>query len=73
MPPMPSVTAPTKTSKRGDGLLLLAFLLSGAAGLGYEILWTRLLGIALGSEILAIFGVLAGFFLGLAIGAFALQ
>lgn len=60
-------------SKSSDALLLLAFLLSGTAGLGYEILWTRLLGVALGSETLAVFGVLAGFFLGLAVGAVALQ
>jgi len=32
-------------------------------------LWTRLLGLCLGSEILAVFGVLAGFFCGLALGA----
>ncbi|PID38751.1 MAG: hypothetical protein CSA24_00295 [Deltaproteobacteria bacterium] len=64
---------PNDPQRSSDALLLLAFLLSGTAGLGYEILWTRLLGVALGSEILAIFGVLAGFFLGLAVGAFALQ
>ena len=45
-----------------DRWLLGAFVLSGAAGLGYEILWTRLLGLALGSETLGVLGVLAGFF-----------
>ncbi|MBW2733264.1 MAG: hypothetical protein JRH20_12795 [Deltaproteobacteria bacterium] len=58
---------------RGDALLLGAFLLSGTAGLSYELLWTRILSIGLGSEVLAVFGVLAGFFWGMAIGAFALQ
>lgn len=56
-----------------DRWLLGAFVLSGAAGLGYEILWTRLLGLALGSETLGVLGVLAGFFGGMAIGAAALH
>lgn len=56
-----------------DRWLLGAFVLSGAAGLGYEILWTRLLGLALGSETLGVLGVLAGFFGGMAIGAAVLH
>ena len=52
-----------------EGLLSLAFLLSGAAGLGYEMLWTRLLALGLGSEMSAVLGVLAGFFGGLALGS----
>jgi spermidine synthase len=56
-----------------DRWLLLAFFLSGAAALGYEILWTRLLSLALGSETLGILGTLAGFFGGLALGSFALH
>lgn len=52
-----------------DHLLLAAFALSGAAALGYEILWTRLLALALGSEMLGILGTLAGFFAGLALGS----
>jgi spermidine synthase len=56
-----------------DRWLLGAFVLSGAAGLGYEILWTRLLSLALGSETLGVLGVLAGFFGGMAIGAAALH
>lgn len=55
--------------QRNDRLLLLAFVLSGAAALGYEILWTRLLSLALGSEILGVLGALAGFFGGLAAGS----
>lgn len=49
-------------------MLLLAFVASGLAALGYEILWTRLFALALGSETMAILGVLAGFFGGLALG-----
>ncbi len=56
-----------------DRWLLGAFVLSGAAGLGYEILWTRLLTLALGSETLGVLGVLAGFFGGMALGAAALH
>jgi len=56
-----------------DRLLLVAFFFSGAAALGYEILWTRLLSLALGSETLGILGTLAGFFGGLALGSFALH
>ena len=52
-----------------DGALLLAFFLSGAAALGYELLWTRLLGFALGSETVGMLATLAGFFGGMAIGA----
>lgn len=56
-----------------DRLLLFAFLLSGAAALGYEILWTRLLSLALGSETLGVLGTLAGFFGGLALGSWWLH
>lgn len=59
------------SSARGpsDRLLLLAFVLSGAAALGYELLWTRLLGLTLGHETYGVLGTLAGFFLGMAVGA----
>ncbi|MEM9454653.1 MAG: hypothetical protein AAGF11_10775 [Myxococcota bacterium] len=56
-----------------DRWLLGAFVLSGAAGLGYEILWTRLLALTLGSETLGVLGGLAGFFGGMALGAAALH
>src|ERR1700704_2508682 len=46
---------------------------SGFAGLGYEIVWTRQLSLALGTEMMAVLGALAGFFAGLALGAFALD
>lgn len=57
----------------GDRLLLLAFFLSGAAALGYELLWTRLLGLSLGSETLGVLATLAGFFGGMAVGAWVLH
>jgi spermidine synthase len=45
--------------------------LSGFAGLGYEIVWTRLLAVSLGHEIVAALGVLAALFGGLALGSLA--
>ncbi|MDB5651174.1 MAG: putative Spermine/spermidine synthase family protein [Hyphomicrobiales bacterium] len=48
-------------------------LMSGFAGLGYEIVWTRALSSVLGTEMMAALGVLAGFFCGLALGAFLLD
>ncbi len=43
--------------------------LSGFAGLGYEMVWTRMLALSLGHEILAVLAVLAAFFAGLSVGA----
>jgi spermidine synthase len=46
---------------------------SGFAGLGYEIVWTRQLNLSLGTEMMAVLGAVAGFFAGLALGAFLLD
>ncbi len=54
-------------------VLGLVALGSGMAGLGYELAWTRLLGGLLGHEIVAVLGVVAAFFLGLALGGFVLD
>src|SRR5215510_5817288 len=43
--------------------------LSGFAGLGYEIIWTRMLANALGHEIVAVLGVISALFAGLALGS----
>jgi spermidine synthase len=50
------------------GLMAIA-MASGFAGLGYEIVWTRLLANILGHEFIAVLSVLAGFFAGLALGS----
>lgn len=42
--------------------------LSGFAGLGYEIVWTRMLAVSLGHEIVAVLGVVSALFAGLALG-----
>lgn len=60
-------------SRSRDGLLLAAALASGAAALAYEMLWTRLLALSLGSEIVGILGTLAGYFGGMALGAAVLH
>lgn len=49
-------------------LLLVAFALSGAASLTYEVVWTRALSVILGSTTYALSSMLATFMLGLAIG-----
>ena len=54
-------------------LLYLLFMLSGFAGLGYEILWTRMLSVGLGHEIVSVLAVVCAFFSGLAIGAWLLD
>jgi len=61
----------THDKKASDLWLLGAVVLSGAVALGYEMMWTRLLSLVVGGELLGILGVLAGFFGGMAIGAFA--
>ena len=53
--------------------LRLLFTLSGAAGLGLQLAWTRMLSLGLGQEIPATFGVLTTFFAGLAGGAWWLR
>lgn len=48
---------------------LLVFFLSGAAGLAYEVVWTRLLGLAVGHTTVALTAVVAAFMGGLAAGS----
>lgn len=54
-------------------LLYLLCFFSGVAGLGYEILWTRMLSVSLGHEIISMLAVVSAFFSGLAIGAWFLD
>ena len=54
-------------------VLFVLFFLSGFAGLGYEMVWTRMLSFGLGHEIAAVLAVLASFFSGLALGAWLLD
>src|SRR5262245_60780273 len=49
--------------------IIVITALSGFAGLGYEIVWTRLLAVSLGHELVAVLGVLAALFGGLSLGS----
>jgi spermidine synthase len=51
----------------------LLFFLSGAAGLAYQLVWSRMLTGGLGHELPAILAVLAAFMCGLALGAWGLD
>ena len=65
--------APIRQRINSGWALMLIVAASGFAGLGYEIVWTRQLSLVLGSEMMAVLGAVAGFFAGLALGAFALD
>lgn len=49
--------------------VLLLFLVSGAAGLVYEVTWTRAFGVVFGNTVFAVSTVLTAFMLGLACGS----
>jgi spermidine synthase len=66
MPPKPS-TAPALRAA-----IFALFLASGAAGLIYEVLWTRLLTYVFGATLPAVSTVLAAFMGGLALGSLVL-
>ena len=62
---------PTEHVSRGVLLsVYVCFFLSGAAGLVYEVLWMRTLGLVFGNTVFAVTTVLAAFMAGLALGAF---
>jgi spermidine synthase len=56
-------------SPRALQLIGVCFVLSGATGLIYEVLWARMLGLVFGATTLAISAVLAAFMGGLALGS----
>jgi len=55
---------------RRSGLVLAIFVLSGAAGLVYEVVWSRQLVLVFGNTTQAVSTILTGFFGGMAIGSF---
>lgn len=59
--------------KPGGARVYLVFFLSGIAGLGYEIAWTRMLTVGLGHEYPSVIAVVAAFFAGFALGAVCLD
>ncbi len=56
-------------SSKSLSLIGVCFVLSGATGLIYEVLWARMLGLVFGATTLAISTVLAAFMGGLALGS----
>jgi spermidine synthase len=56
-------------SKSSLWLIGLCFILSGATGLIYEVLWARMLGLVFGATTFAVSAVLAAFMGGLALGS----
>jgi spermidine synthase len=54
-------------------ILYLLVFASGFAGLGYEMVWTRMFAVGLGHEIVAVLAIVAAFFSGMALGAYALD
>ena len=50
-------------------IMLLIFVLSGIAGLVYEVVWARQLVLVFGNTTQAISAILTGFFAGMAIGS----
>jgi spermidine synthase len=55
---------------RHPRLVLAIFILSGAAGLMYEVVWSRQLVLVFGNTTQAVSTILTGFFGGMAVGAF---
>src|ERR1043165_1980437 len=70
-PPITFAESNLRAKKSRAVLLLIAacFTLSGAAGLIYEVLWMRMLGLVFGATTLAVSTVLAAFMGGLALGS----
>src|SRR5437867_6461890 len=62
-------TAIAVYSLKSLSLIGVCFILSGATGLIYEVLWARMLGLVFGATTLAVSTVLAAFMGGLALGS----
>ncbi len=65
--------APPQLFKLNRSLFSSVVILSGFAGLGYQMVWSRMLAVSLGHEVAAVLAVVAAFFVGLAIGGFTLN
>lgn len=68
-----SAITPDKLSVQHLWFFYGVMMLSGFAGLGYQMVWSRLLAVSLGHETVAVLAVVAAFFIGLSLGAFALN
>jgi spermidine synthase len=68
-----SVAVVERAAPRRLPAVHLLLVLSGFAGLGYQVVWTRTLSASLGLETLSALAVVMAFFAGLAIGALLLD
>lgn len=66
---MKAVAASKERISVVKGIILPLFLVSGAAGLIYEVTWTRAFGVVFGNTVFAVSTVLTAFMLGLAAGS----
>jgi spermidine synthase len=55
------------------GAMYVLMFFSGAAGLGYEMVWTRTFSTGLGHEVVSMLSVVGAFFAGLALGSIVLD
>ncbi len=62
---------PVAAARTAVGALSLLFLLSGAAGLVYQVTWQRLLFAAFGSDLASVTLIVSAFMAGLGLGALA--
>ena len=71
-PPVLGETAPSASPRAADRWLAGAlFFLSGALGLGYQLVWVRKAALVVGASQIALATVLTSFFLGMALGSAA--
>lgn len=61
---------PCDSASQGRGWLYVLFLLTGACGLVYQVLWARMFGLVFGNTVYASSTVLAAFMAGLMLGSF---
>lgn len=64
------MTIVTMDKRKETKLILTAFFASGAAALIYEVIWTRVLSLVLGSTVYAMSTMLSTFMAGLALGSY---
>lgn len=69
--PVPPPSAGLFSRKQLNAVIISAFFLSGFASLAYEVLWTRVLSLVLGSSVYAFTIMLATFLAGIGIGSIA--
>ncbi|HVY69075.1 MAG TPA: fused MFS/spermidine synthase [Verrucomicrobiae bacterium] len=63
----------TSAPNSKSALFHALFFCSGVAGLGYQVVWGKLFALGLGHEIPSLLGVIAAFFLGMALGAWQID